>query len=120
MSAIQENRGTSEAQEEKGNKELQEGKFFAAISYISFFCVLAMMLKRENKFAIYHAKHGLVLFVFEVVAFILSMIPFLGWFIRVIGLLFFILLSLWGIANSMQGNYSRIPFVSRIADSIVL
>ncbi len=106
--------------EEADQKDVREGRFFAVISYISFFCVVSLILKKENKFAVYHAKQGLVLFVFEVVAFILSMIPLLGWLIRVFGLLLFLLLSLWGVVNSLNGNYSRIPLISRIADNITV
>ncbi len=109
-----------QVQEDKGSQEVKEGKFFAAISYISFLCVVSLILKKDNKFAIHHAKQGLLLFVFEVVAFILSMIPVLGWLIRVFGLLLFFLASLWGVINSLNGNYSRIPLISKAADSIIL
>ena len=101
-------------------QEVKEGKFFAAISYISFLCVVSLILKKDNKFVIHHAKQGLLLFVFEAVAFILSMIPLLGLLIRIFGLLLFLLLSLWGIINSLNGNYSRIPLISKAADDIVL
>jgi uncharacterized membrane protein len=101
-------------------KDIQEGKFFAVISYITFLCIIALVLKKENKFALYHAKHGLVLFVFEVAAFILSIIPVLGFLIGTIGLICFTLASLWGILQSLMGNYSRILLISDIADKIVL
>jgi uncharacterized membrane protein len=101
-------------------KDIEEGKFFAVISYISFLCIIALVLKKENKFALYHAKQGLVLFVFEVVSFVLSIIPILGWLIKVLGLLVFTLVALWGILQALMGNYSRIPLISDIADKIVL
>ena len=101
-------------------KEIQEGKFFAIISYISFLCIIALVLKKDNKFAIHHAKQGLVLFVLEVVCFILSVIPFLGWLLGSSGLLIFSLVSIWGILQSLMGNKSRILLISDIADKIVL
>jgi uncharacterized membrane protein len=101
-------------------KDIQEGKFFAVISYISFLCIVSLVLKKDNKFAIYHAKHGLVLFVLEVASFILSIIPLLGVLIKILGLLVFTLLSLWGILQSLMSNYSRIPVISKIADKIIL
>jgi len=101
-------------------KEIHEGKFFAMISYISFLCVVAMLLKKDNKFALYHAKQGLVLFVFEVASFILSIIPILGWLIRIFGLVVFGLVSLWGILQALMGNYNRIPLVSDLADKIII
>ncbi|HTZ11288.1 MAG TPA: hypothetical protein VMD04_02770 [Candidatus Margulisiibacteriota bacterium] len=101
-------------------KEIQEGKFFAVISYISFLCIISLVLKRDNKFAVYHGKQGLVLFVAEVIGFILSIMPFLGWLIAVFGSLIFLILSLWGIAQSLSGKFSRIPLLSDIADNIIL
>lgn len=106
--------------EELKDRQMQEGKFFAVISYISFLCIVALVLKKENKFALYHAKHGLVLFVFEVVSFILSVIPFLGWLFRTFGMAIFFLVSIWGILQALMGRYSRIYKISEIADKIIL
>lgn len=101
-------------------KEIAEGKFFAVISYISFFCIITLLLKKQNKFALYHAKQGLVLFVVEVVSLILSVIPILGWLLRVFGTLIFLLVAFWGILSALQGKLCRIPLISDIADKIVL
>ena len=102
------------------DQEIKEGKFFAIISYISFLCIVALLLKKHNKFALYHAKHGLVLFVFEVAGFIISIIPILGWLIGSFGIVVICLVSIWGILQALMGNYSRIPLVSDIADKIIL
>jgi len=102
------------------DKEIEEGKFFAVISYISFLCIIALVLKKDNKFALFHAKHGLVLFVMHIISFLLSIIPILGWLIKTIGLAVFILVSLWGIFNALQGKCYRFPVISNIADNIIL
>lgn len=101
------------------DKEIQEGKFFALISYISFLCIISLVLKKDNKFALHHAKQGLVLFVFEVACFIISIIPLLA-FIGILGWVAAILVSLWGILEALMGNYSRIPVISKISDKIIL
>jgi uncharacterized membrane protein len=100
--------------------EIREGRFFAVISYISFLCIVSLILKKDNKFALYHAKQGLVLFVFEVATFILSVIPILGLLLKVFGLLVFSLFSVWGILQALQGNYNRFPIISDIADKIII
>ena len=101
-------------------KEIQEGKFFAIISYLTFLCIVTLILKKHNKFALYHAKHGLALFVLEVACLILSIMPLVGWLIKILGFLFFTLISLWGILQALMGNYSRLPLISKIADKIIL
>ncbi|HPT39816.1 MAG TPA: hypothetical protein PL125_06460 [Candidatus Omnitrophota bacterium] len=107
----------SNSQEEQ---EVRDGKFFAIISYVSFLCIITLILKKDNKFALCHAKQGLVLFVMEVAAFILSIIPLLGWLIGVFGYAIFLLISLWGIMQAALGIYSRIPVVTDISEKIIL
>lgn len=101
-------------------KDIQEGKFFAVISYISFLCIVALVLKKDNKFALYHAKQGLVLFVFEVATFIVSIIPLLGWLAGILGFVIFSLFSIWGILQALMGNYERLPIISDIAGKIII
>jgi uncharacterized membrane protein len=102
------------------SRNIQEGKFFALISYLGFLCIVSLVLKKENRFALYHAKQGLVIFVFEVGAFILSILPLLGGVIRVGGLIVFILLSLFCIMQVLMNKCSRVPVISDIADNIVI
>ena len=101
-------------------QEIQEGKFFAIISYISFLCIITLVLKKNNKFALYHAQQGLVLFVLEVAAFILSIIPLLGWLVGIFGYAIFFLASIWGMLQASQGLNSRIPLISKIAEKVIL
>jgi uncharacterized membrane protein len=101
-------------------KDVQEGKFFALISYISFLCIVSLLLKKDNKFALYHAKQGLVLFVFEVASFMLSIIPVLSWIISRVGIAIFGLISLWGIVQALMGTTERMPVISDIADKIII
>ena len=101
-------------------QEIREGKFFAIISYVSFLCIITLVLKRTNRFALYHAKQGLVLFVLEVAAFILSIIPLLGWLIGVFGYAIFLLVSIWGIIQAALGLYCRIPVISEISEKVII
>jgi uncharacterized membrane protein len=102
------------------DKEIQEGRFFAVIAYIYFLCILTLLFKKDNKFALYHAKQGLVLFVFEVTGFILSVIPILSWLMHNPGFILAVAISLWGILKAWSGEYGRIVVISRIADKIII
>ena len=104
----------------ESQKDVEEGKFFAVISYLGFLCIVALLLKKDNKFAVTHAKQGLVIFVLEVASFILSIIPFLGWILSRVGVAFFAIISLWGILQALMGSRERIPVISDIADKIIL
>ena len=64
-------------------KEIEEGKAFAVLGYLSILCLVPLLLKKDNKFALFHGKQGLILFIFEVAAGIISLVPFLGWIIEI-------------------------------------
>jgi len=100
------------------DKEVQEGKIFAVIGYIGILCLMPLLLKKENKFALFHGKQGLVLFLGEVAIGIIGIIPFLGWFIGFLGILICGILSLVGVIQALMGNYWRMPVVADISDKI--
>lgn len=100
------------------DQEIVEGKIFAIVSYLSIFCIVPLVLKKDNTFVLSHGKQGLVLFVGEVAIFIIHII--LGqWFLK---LGFFVLgiFSFIGIIKCLKGEYVRLPIVSDIADKITL
>jgi len=52
--------------------EVQDAKFFAAVGYINILCFVPLFLKKDNKFAQFHGKQALVLFILEIAASILK------------------------------------------------
>jgi len=104
----------------KQDNEIHEGKILAAVSYWLFLCILPLILKKDNKFAVYHGKQGLVLFIFLVGAFILYTALFPLWFLWKVVFLVYFLLLLWGTIQALSGKYCRIPIISKIAEKIIL
>jgi uncharacterized membrane protein len=103
--------------------EIREGAGLAAISYIFFLWILTFILKRENKFAHYHAKQGLVIFIGEVVCIFLPFLPLLGGvgtFLYKLGMTVLGIFSLYGIYSSLTGKLCKIPVVTNIASKLVI
>ncbi len=98
------------------DKEIQEGKVLALLSYLGVLCLVPLLLKKENKFVLFHGKQGLVLFLGELAAAIIGIIPFVGWFIGFISIILFGILSLLGIVQVLMGNYWKIPVVADLAE----
>ena len=98
------------------DKEIQEGKVLALLSYLGILCLIPLLLKKDNKFVLFHGKQGLVLFLGELAVGIISIIPFLGWFIGFISIILFGILSLVGIVQVLMGNYWKIPVVAGLAE----
>ncbi len=101
-------------------KEIQEGKLFALLSYIGILCLVPLLFKKDNKFALFHGKQGLVVFLGEVAAGVVNIIPILGQIICVLAMLILGILSLVGIIKVLMGEYWKIPVVADIAEKIKL
>jgi len=103
-----------------GEKEIRDGAPMAALSYVFFLWLLAFTSKRDNQFAHYHAKQGLVLFVLEVVFFFLSLVPSIGFLFYLTGLIVFPLLSLYGMYSALTGKLCKMGIVTKIALKLVV
>ena len=98
--------------------EVLEGKPLTILSYLFILCIIPLVFKRDNSFALHHGKQGLVIFVAEVAVFIIQII-FGEWFLK-LGMFFFGILSLIGIISVLKGQYVKLPIVAEIAEKITL
>jgi len=105
-------------EQKKEDKEVLEGKVYAVLAYLWILCLLPLILKKDNRFALFHAKQGLVLFLGEIAIGFIGIIPILGWMIFFLGTLLFGILSFIGIVQVLMGNYWKMPVVSDIAEKI--
>jgi len=98
--------------------EVQDAKFFAAVGYLSFLCFVPLALKKNNKFALFHGKQALVLFILELAAAILKVVPWMGDLVFTLAFVVFGILSLIGIVKVLMGEMWQIPVVHEIAERI--
>jgi fumarate reductase subunit D len=100
--------------------EIQDAKFFAAIGYLMFLCFVPLVIKKENSFAQFHGKQALVIFILELAACILKVVPALGDLIFTVAFVVFGIFSLWGIVKVLQGERWEMPVVYDISNRITL
>lgn len=99
-------------------KEVEEGKIYAFLgiflTVIGF--VIVLLTKKDNEYAMFYAKQGLVLFIAYVVVAIINWLPlpFLNWFIWVLWILLFIL-WIMGIVYAFSGEEKDIPVIGPLA-----
>lgn len=91
------------------NADVKENKLWALLSYLGVLVVLPLIMKKDSKFALFHAKQGLVL----LAGWILSWLPF-GPIIGIIALIF----SIIGIINVLNGEEKKLPIVGDLAEKI--
>ncbi len=96
-------------------------RFWAFLAYllsvIGF--VIIFLVKKHDRFAKYHAKQSLILFIAYVVVWIvakiINFIPFLG--ILVSSILWITIVVLWiiGIVNALSGKEKPLPIIGEFA-----
>ena len=100
------------------NREIRDGKLFAFVSYLWILCLLPLFLKSDNKFAVFHGKQGLILFIGEIAISVIGIIPIIGWAVFFTGSFLIGVLSLVGMIQALSGNYWKMPIVGEIAESV--
>lgn len=97
---------------------IAEGKFFALVGYISILCLVPLVLKKDNRFALFHGKQSLVIFILEVAAAILKSVPAIGEVVFSLAFVVLGILSLIGIVKVLMNEYWEIPYIHEIAQKI--
>ncbi|MFN7159986.1 MAG: DUF4870 domain-containing protein [Candidatus Gracilibacteria bacterium] len=89
-------------------------KMVAAIGYVSFLCLLPLILKRDSNFAQFHGKQALLLAIFWFAArYFLMFIPFLSYF-----QLLEPIVIVYCMYSAYQGNYFKIPILGDEAEKL--
>jgi len=88
----------------------------AALSYVSILFIIPM-LKKDSEFCQWHAKQGIVLFIFSIAVSFLYWIP-MGWRIaQLVSLLVFVVAVL-AIIKTLKGERWEIPVIGKYASMI--
>lgn len=88
----------------------------AILSYIGILFLIPMLAAKDNEFAQYHAKQGLVLFIAEIATALIAWIPILGWIIGLIAWITWLILAITGITNVLGGKKKPLPLIGKFAD----
>jgi uncharacterized membrane protein len=94
--------------------EVKRGEaFLVAIGYISFLCILPLVLLKDSKFAQYHGKQALVLAIF------IYFFDFVQIFPPLIASIYTALKTIvviYSIYMSFNGKYFKIPFIYALSE----
>ncbi len=114
-----------------GATDVDQGKLLATLSYIIMIVALFPLLKRDNRFALYHAAQALGLFVacfaagiaLTVVSVVVAFVPAVGPLIAMVASLAFcaaaIGMIVMGVINAWNGRYKPLPFIGKYAEKYV-
>ena len=101
---------------------IEEGKLFAFLAYllgiIGF--IIVLVAKKDNQFAMFHAKQSLVLFFACLIGGAVHLVPFIGWIVGpLVGLLVFVLWII-GMVNALTGQERELPLIGQFGRQINL
>lgn len=102
--------------EEVPQEEPKKGKNIgmAIVAYILFFIPLLTEAKNDP-FVKYHIKQGLVLFIAEFVAMVISWMPIIRWFSWLFNIAVLVLFII-GILNAVSGKEKPLPLIGQFAN----
>ena len=110
-------------------EDIEKNKVLSLFSYLGILFLIPLFAAKDSKFARFHTNQGLVLFLVDIVLYIvntvlsvvLGIIPFIGPIIAgILDLVFSlagILLFAWaimGIVNAVTGKAKELPFIGKI------
>lgn len=101
-----------------GDGEVEEGKAWAAIGYLGILFLVPLLAKKDNAFALYHAKQGMVLFIAYIIVSFLAAIPFVGWVVGVVIYLLLFILFIIGLMNALSGKKKPLPVIGQYGERI--
>jgi len=99
-----------------------DSKLFAFLatflSIIGF--IIALLVKKDNKYVMHYAKQSLVIFIVYLIVLAIGIVPIVGWFIAPI--LYIIAVILWVISwiYALSGKEKEVPIVGKYARKIKL
>lgn len=100
---------TEETKKEKVNP-------IAILSYLGILVLIPLLVEKKDEFVKFHARQGLVLFIGEIATMFVSWIPIIGWFLGFLVGILWLVLSIIGIINVLNGKKTLLPVIGQFAD----
>lgn len=104
----------------KGLNKKDDEKLFAFIGafFVLVGFLIVFLIRKDDKYSMYYAKQGLVLFIAAIIFSVLSQIPLIGWIFSSILLIIWIILWIITFINSISGEIKPTFVVGELADKI--
>lgn len=91
------------------------GVFLTVIGFI-----IILLTRKDDEYAMYYAKHGLILFIGWIVFSLLGRIPIAGWYIWTIGEIVLLILWVMAFIGALSGEKKKFLVLTDLANKIQL
>jgi uncharacterized membrane protein len=89
------------------NNDVEANKVTAAMAYFWILCLVPLLSKKDSKFAQFHAKQGLVLFIIDIIATAIIWVPVFGQLLMIA----LLVVSVIGIIKALNGEWYKMPYI---------
>jgi uncharacterized membrane protein len=96
----------------KKDRDVEDNKNIALLSYLWVLFLIPLLIKKDSKFAQFHAKQGLILFILSLVCWF----PFFGQLVAIVLTVVYVV----GIIKTLNGEWWKIPYVYEYSKMIKL
>ncbi|MDQ6991946.1 MAG: hypothetical protein Q9M31_00590 [Mariprofundus sp.] len=93
-------------------------RILALMSYLGVLCIVPLLMNRDDHYVNFHARQGLILWVWSVLAFLALHLPFLGKWFSSMSLMMVLVFSAIGIVSVLLRKAWRIPFIYSLSTKI--
>lgn len=92
----------------------------ALLSYLGILVLVPLLAAKEDEFAQYHAKQGLVLLIAGVIGMFVGAVPIIGWLLAPFITLAWLIFAILGIVNVVGNKKKELPILGQYADRLNL
>lgn len=103
----------------EASRPTEDRRMMAIMAYVPFLCFLPLIKMKDDSYAYFHARQGLILFFIEIIAFIFSF-PHISQLFWVAIIIACIGSAVAGIMFAVQGKTHRLPIIGDLADKLKL
>lgn len=98
----------------------EKGKslLMAMLSYLSVLCIVPLLFNKEDEYIFFHARQGLVLWIWGVLSIFAMHIPVIGPFFFSFSATLIGVFSIIGLVSVMLGRAWRLPFIYILASRL--
>ncbi len=93
-------------------------RLMAIMSYIGILCFVPLLRNKDDEFVNFHAKQGLVIWMWSVLAVFAMYLPGLGTWLFSFSALAVIILSAIGVVSAALNRAWKLPFIYSVATRI--
>jgi fumarate reductase subunit D len=91
---------------------------FAALSYLGILCFVPLLMAREDEYVYFHAKQGLVIWMWSALAIFTLHVPVLGKWIFGFSAMAVLAFSVVGLISVLFRRAWRLPLISAVSDRL--